>query len=168
MVAGETSRESSICWARVDDRLIHGQVVVGWRQHLRYDAIYVVDDQVGEDPFLRDVLRLSAPPGVTVCVYTIAKAVVVLTASMPDRALLLVKRPQTAVALVEGGMHLPHLNVGNLAAEPGSVRVLRSISLTLDHVAALDALSGRGVRITFQPTPDDPQVSWHTVKKRRL
>ena len=155
-----------ICWARLDDRLIHGQVVVGWRQHLCYDAIYVVDDDVGEDSFLRDVLRLSAPPGVTVRVYTTAEAVAALSVAVPDRVLLLVKRPQTALALVEGGVHLPHLNVGNLAAEPGSVRVLKSISLTPDHVAALDALTERGVHITFQPTPNDPSVDWHTVRKR--
>ena len=159
---------SPICWARLDDRLIHGQVVVGWRQHLRYDAIYVVDDKVGEDPFLRNVLRLSAPPGVTVRVYTTTEAVAALSAPAHDRVLLLVKRPQTALALVEGGVRLSHLNVGNLAAEPGSVRVLKSISLTPDHVTALDTLTERGVRITFQPIPDDPQVSWRIVRRRRL
>lgn len=157
---------SPICWARVDDRLIHGQVVVGWRQYLRYNAIYVVDDQVGEDPFLRDVLRLSAPPGVIVRVYTMAEVVAALSAPAYDRTLLLVKRPQTALALVEGGVYLPHLNVGNLAAKPGSVRVLKSISLTPDHVTALDALVERGVYITFQPIPDDPQVSWQAVRQK--
>jgi PTS system mannose-specific IIB component len=168
MVGAERSPGSSICWARIDDRLIHGQVVVGWRQHLRYDAIYVVDDKVGEDPFLRHVLCLSAPSGVIVHVYTMAEAVAALSAPTPDRVLLLFKRPQAALALVEGGVRLPHLNVGNLAAEPGSVRVLKSISLTPDHVAALDALAERGVHITFQPTPDDPQVSWRTVRRKRL
>jgi mannose/fructose/N-acetylgalactosamine-specific phosphotransferase system component IIB len=57
-------------WARIDDRLIHGQVTVGWRQHLRYNTICVVDDLAAADPVMRDVLRLATPSDVALHVYT--------------------------------------------------------------------------------------------------
>ena len=62
-------------WVRVDDRLIHGQVTVGWRQYLRYAEIWVVDDQARDDPYLQDALRLAAPEGVVVRVYGVEEAV---------------------------------------------------------------------------------------------
>jgi mannose/fructose/N-acetylgalactosamine-specific phosphotransferase system component IIB len=157
---------SSIYWARSDDRLIHGQVTVGWRQHLRYETICVVDDVTAADPALRDALRLAAPAGVAVHVYTTAEAAAALAPSPPEKTLLLLKSPQTALALVEGGVSLSRLNVGNLAARPGSVRVLQSISLTIDHVAVLDALAARGTEVTFQPTPSDAPVEWQVLRQR--
>jgi mannose/fructose/N-acetylgalactosamine-specific phosphotransferase system component IIB len=157
---------SPICWARVDDRLIHGQVTVAWRRHLHYDEICIVDDAVSADPFLRDVLRMAAPDDVSVQVYTMQEAVAALTSPGARETLLLVESPQTALALVERGVPLEHLNVGNLAPGAGSVRVFKSISLDSEHVAALDALAARGVHITFQLTPDDVRVDWQAVRQR--
>ena len=159
---------SPIYWARIDGRLIHGQVTVGWRQHLRYEAICVVDDVAAVDPALRDALLLAAPAGVAVHVYTTKEAANALAAPPSDKTLLLLKSPQTALDLVEGGLSLSRLNVGNLAARPGSVRVLQSISLTGEHVAALDALAARGIEVTFQPTPGDPPVDWQTLRPRHF
>jgi PTS system mannose-specific IIB component len=190
-------------WVRVDDRLIHGQVTVGWRQYLRYAEIWVVDEQARGDPYLRDALRLAAPEGVEVRVYGVEEAVALLrppprpspvTSTEADKdvggrttgegaarlppdfrggvrggcVLLLVKSPEAALALVEGGVPLERLNVGNLSARPGSVRAFKNISLTRAHVEALDALAGRGVRITFQLAPEDAHADWQTVRGRLL
>jgi PTS system galactosamine-specific IIB component len=80
--------------------------------------------------------------------------------------LLLLRGLQAAQDLVDGGAPLSQVNVGNLAWSPGAQRVVRSIALTSADVATLDALAARGVRITFQPTPDDPVRSWDTVRRR--
>jgi mannose/fructose/N-acetylgalactosamine-specific phosphotransferase system component IIB len=155
-------------WARIDDRLIHGQVTVGWRQHLRYQAICVVDDLSAADPVMRDVLRLATPDGVALHVYTLQEAAHALATPASDRTLLLLKSPQAALAVVKAGLPLSRLTVGNLAAGPGSVRVLKSISLAPEHVAALDALAARGVEITFRPTPDDHPVDWQALRRRHF
>jgi len=158
-------------WVRVDDRLIHGQVTVGWRQHLRYTEIWVVDDLVRADPFLPDVLRLSAPDGVSVRVYGVEEAAAAWSRAVREPAagrkvLLLAKQPQSVLVLIEAGLPLSHLNVGNLAARPGSRRAFKAISLTPEHIAALDALAGRGVRITFQLAPEDAARDWSAVRQR--
>ena len=153
----------------MDDRLIHGQVTVGWRQHLQYSEIWVVDDHVCADPYLRDALCLAAPPGVQVCVYRVDEAASQWASVVrhPSTAvLLLLRSPQVALALIEEGVALDRLNVGNLAAQPGSVRAFKSISLTRAQVDALDDLAGRGVCITFQLTPEDAQADWQVVRRR--
>jgi mannose/fructose/N-acetylgalactosamine-specific phosphotransferase system component IIB len=184
----DSAYDLSELWVRVDDRLIHGQVTVGWRQHLRYAEIWVVDDLVGTDPYLQDALRLAAPPGVEVRVYGVEEAGALLASSVKRETsprvcvgvkrqasadvagacevLLLVRRPEAILTLVEGGAPLTQVNVGNLSARPGSVRVFKSISLTHAQVEVLDALAGRGVHITFQLTPEDPRVDWPVVRRR--
>ena len=72
--AALAGRDLSSIWVRVDDRLIHGQVTVGWRQYLRCDEIWVVDDLAREDPYVQDALRLAAPEGVEVRVYGVEEA----------------------------------------------------------------------------------------------
>jgi mannose/fructose/N-acetylgalactosamine-specific phosphotransferase system component IIB len=153
-------------WARVDDRLIHGQVTVAWRRYLGYEAIWIVDDGLGEDPFMVETLRLTAPQGVAVEVHTISAAADALQARAPERLLLLFEQPQVALRLVEAGIALPQLVVGNLAPSPGSRRVMRSIALNAAQAAALDALAARGVHVVLQPTPDDPAREWTSVRRR--
>ena len=154
------------CWARVDDRLIHGQVTVAWRRHLGYEAIWIVDDALGEDRFLEETLRLAAPEGVTVEVHTVASAAAGLAGRAPERLLLLFRQPAAALGLVEAGIELSQLIVGNLAPSPGSRRAMRSIALNAAQAAALDGLAARGVRVIFQPTPDDPAREWAAVRRR--
>ena len=173
---------------RVDDRLIHGQVTVGWRQYLRYAEIWVVDDLVGNDPYLQDALRLAVPAGVQVRVYGVEEAGALLASGVPPRlrghgtsnvtrrassgttqtcqVLLLVRSPEAALALVERGAPLARVNVGNISARPGSVRAFKNISLTRMQAEALDKLAGRGVQITFQLTPEDVQADWPVVRRR--
>ena len=172
---------SAICWIRIDDRLIHGQVTVAWRQYLRYGDIWIVDDEVGNDPFLKEVLCMAKPADVGIQVYTIEEAIAAwihLTAGggrsessaapRPRKVLLLIKSPKTALALFEAGLSQPilecGLNIGNLASRPGSKRAFKSISLASEDVSALDALAERGVRITFQPMPHGAQADWADIR----
>jgi len=178
-------------WVRVDDRLLHGQVTVAWRQYLLPDEIWIVDDLVRADPFLVDVLCMAAPADVTVRAYSVQEAISAWAthvspasadpppthtcATPPGRSLgpcarpcilLLVKIPQAALALAQGGLLFSHLNVGNISPGPGSRRVFKSISLAPEQIAALDALAQRGVSITFQLTPEDSHVDWQTIRRQ--
>ena len=159
-------KQSPIRWVRVDDRLIHGQVIVAWRQRLHYDAIYIIDDALANDAFMRDVLRMAAPAGVQVSIVSVQQAADALARSEAKAILVLVKMPQTVLQLANAGLSIAQINVGNLGAAPGRKRVLKSISLAPEHVAALDSLAARGVRITFQLVPDDAPVTWERVRER--
>jgi PTS system mannose-specific IIB component len=159
------NKRSHIRWIRVDDRLIHGQVVIAWRQHLRYDAICIVDDGIAADAFMGDVLRMAAPAGVCVSVVTVQQATGELAQSDAKAILVLVKTPQIVLQLADAGLSIARLNIGNLGAAPGRKRALKSISLGPEHVTALDALAERGVKIVFQLVPEDTAVEWERIRE---
>jgi mannose/fructose/N-acetylgalactosamine-specific phosphotransferase system component IIB len=164
-------------WVRVDDRLIHGQVTVGWWQYLRYREIWVVDEAARTDAYLGDALRLAAPAGVEVYVMDVGEAIERLgqreaerpsTTNAEEPILMLLREPEEVLALVEGGASIEQVNVGNLASRPGSVRALKNVSLTAQQVAALDELAGRGIEVFVQLSPEEARVKWEVLRRRLL
>jgi PTS system mannose-specific IIB component len=163
---GKGGNVSLTIWTRIDERLIHGQVITAWRQHLGYKAICVVDDAVAGDPYLSDALRLAVPPGIEVSIYTVREAVDILKKPPNVEMLLLLRSPKTALALVAAGVSLSAINVGNVASRSGSKRILKSISLTAAQARMLDALAESDIEISFQVTPDDAPIGWRKLRRR--
>jgi galactosamine PTS system EIIB component len=107
---------------RVDDRLVHGQIVVAWGTALRFARLYVVDDQAAASPWERDLLA-SAVPGVEVRIYTVSEAAAAWAAesAAPGGAMLVVRDLRTARALVEAGAGVSAYTLGGLHYAPGKV-----------------------------------------------
>ena len=115
---------------RVDDRLIHGQVVVAWGAALRPARLYVVDDQVAASPWERDLL-VSAAPDVEVRVLTVAEAAAAWRgrAGRAGRRDALVRDLRTARALVEAGAAVPAFTLGGLHYAPGKTKIAEYVYL---------------------------------------
>ncbi|MCI0346825.1 MAG: PTS sugar transporter subunit IIB, partial [Chloroflexi bacterium] len=115
---------------RVDDRLIHGQVVAIWLRSLGAKRIVIVDDKTARDDFLREILELAAPPGVPVEVHDLERGIARVRelATDPEPAFVLMRSPLTAVRLREAGIEFPLLNVGGIGAGPGRKPLYRNIS----------------------------------------
>ncbi|MDQ3880438.1 MAG: PTS sugar transporter subunit IIB [Chloroflexota bacterium] len=150
----------AIVLARVDDRLVHGQVLTGWVRELDARRIVVVDDAVARDGILREVIELAAPPDVDVEVRDVAGAVARLSelATDRERTILLVRSPATALALRRAGAPLRALNVGGVGAGPGRRRVHRTISLSPAEIADLRELEQLGTTVELRITPADRAV----------
>jgi len=150
-----------VALVRIDDRLIHGQVVVKWLRYLDCSEILIVDNELWRDDFMHNVLRLAAPPSVRVQVAPVQQAaehLQLLDSAKGDdrrRSLVLLRSPQAALQLFDGGFHFSQLNVGGLAAGPDSMRLYKSVSANADQITALDELRNRGVRVYFQTVPDE-------------
>ncbi len=140
--------------ARVDDRLIHGQVVVAWGQRLKPARIWVADDQAAANPWERELFA-SAAPGVDVRVLTIADAAAGWATERDARggAFLLVRALPVALALVDAGAAIEVLNLGGLHYAPGSVKVNEYVYLGEADRAAARALLAHGVRLEVQDVP---------------
>ncbi|MBC7250407.1 MAG: PTS sugar transporter subunit IIB [Anaerolineae bacterium] len=153
---------------RIDDRLIHGQVVANWVKVLRSRRIVIVDDDVAADSFMQNVMRLAAPPGVTVEVYSLQEGINVLKGKplQADKILVLLKSPQVAEQLYRNGVHFKVLNVGGLGAAPGRRPVFKSISLSDEELAILQRLVDRGVEVTLQTVPGEKKVSLASLLSR--
>lgn len=146
----------SIEHARIDERLIHGQVTVRWCREFPVNTILVADDEVANDEMQKVLLPLSAPSGVRTEILS-AENTAGFLADAPQglKAFLLIKRPATVVQLLDLGIELQAVNVGNISYREGARQVKNSVHVTPDDVEAFRELERRGVRVTARMMPED-------------
>jgi PTS system mannose-specific IIB component len=151
---------------RVDDRLIHGQVVAIWLKALRAERIVIVDDRTAADAFLREILELAAPPGVPVEVHDVERGTqrVRDLAAAPEPIFVLMRSPLTAVRLREAGVEFPLLNVGGMGAGPGRKVLYRNISASPEEIEAMRRLEEMGTTVELRIVENDRPVMFATVK----
>ena len=140
---------------RIDDRLIHGQVVVGWGQPLHLGFIVLVDDEVGESEWEQELYRMGVPPGVDVYFDTVDAAVErhASYAADPRPGIVLTGSIETMARLVERTPAIRRVNVGGVHHKAGRAQHLRYVFLTPGERDALRALAARGVAVTAQDVP---------------
>ena len=151
---------------RVDDRLIHGQVVAIWLKALGARRIVIVDDRTAADEFLREILELAAPPGVPVEVHDVERGTqrVRDLAAAPEPIFVLMRSPLTAVRLREAGVEFPLLNVGGMGAGPGRKVLYRNISASPEEIEAMRRLEEMGTTVELRIVENDRPVMFASVK----
>ncbi len=151
----------SVALYRIDDRLIHGQVVVGWGQPLNIGFIVLVDDDVATCDWEQDLYRMGVPPEMEIIFADVPTAVRDHAAYTGDkrRGVLVTPDISTMRRLVEGVPEISDVNVGGIHHRAGRVPRLRYVFLTPDEEGELAAISGRGVRVTAQDVPNARQVA---------
>jgi mannose/fructose/N-acetylgalactosamine-specific phosphotransferase system component IIB len=139
---------------RIDDRLIHGQVVVGWGQPLDVRFIVLVDDAVAGSDWEQELYRMGVPPEMELYFHTAADAISALPGyqSDPRPGLLLTGDIPTMRKLVDGA-GVTSVNVGGIHSKPGRVQRMRYVFLTPEEEDALRDLAARGAKVTAQDVP---------------
>lgn len=147
-----------IIHVRIDDRLIHGQVAAFWCNSLKANRIMVANDEVANDDMQKSVLRMVAPAGVRTSLITKEKAATNIKAGKYDaeRVLLILKTPKDALDLINLGVDIKAINVGNMAHKDGTVQIKKSISVTDEDVENFNKLYEKGVELTSVMVPDEP------------
>jgi mannose/fructose/N-acetylgalactosamine-specific phosphotransferase system component IIB len=156
----------SIVLFRIDDRLIHGQVVIGWGRPLGIDLMILVDDQVARSTWEQELYRMAVEPDIEVRFATIAEA----TAQMNDwqtngqRALMLTGDVETMAALHAANPGVVRrINLGGIHHRPGRRERLPFVYLTDQELRALNALEEGGAVITAQDLPTTPPVALRSL-----
>lgn len=143
--------------ARIDSRLLHGQVATSWTKSTNPDRIIVVSDNVAHDKLRKSMIIEAAPPGVHANVVPIEKMIEV--AKDPrfgnTKALLLFENPEDALKAIEGGVDIKTLNVGSMAHSVGKVAVNKVLSLDQEDVKAFEQLEKDGVKFDVRKVPSD-------------
>ncbi len=139
---------------RIDDRLIHGQVVVGWGQPLDIGFVVLVDDDVAASDWEQELYRMGVPPDMTVTFESVASAAEHLAEYErdPRRGIVLTADIATMDRLV-AATSIRAVNLGGIHHRPGRTQRLRYVFLTPEEEAALRALADRGVTVTAQDVP---------------
>ena len=140
---------------RIDDRLIHGQVVVGWGQPLDLAFIVLVDDEVASSEWEQELYRMGVPPEMDVHFHTVDEAATKLAAYQHDarRGALLTGDIETMARLIELTGSISRVNLGGIHHRTGRTQRLRYVFLAPDEEKALRALAARGVDVSAQDVP---------------
>jgi mannose/fructose/N-acetylgalactosamine-specific phosphotransferase system component IIB len=138
-----------IVLVRVDDRLIHGQVAIGWTRTVGATHIVVANDEVAKDNTQKMLMKMATPVGVKLTVLSVAEAAAELSAGKfgNDRVMVLVRDPQSLLALMEGGVKLEKVNVGNVRMAEGRVRLTKEVAATPEEIEVWNKLDSAGVEL---------------------
>ncbi|HEQ4643820.1 TPA: PTS sugar transporter subunit IIB [Streptococcus pyogenes] len=143
--------------ARIDTRLLHGQVATAWTPASKANRIIVASDEVAQDDLRKQLIKQAAPGGVKANVVPISK---LIEASKDPRfgnthALILFQNPQDALRAVEGGVEIEELNVGSMAHSTGKTMVNNVLSMDKEDVATFEKLRDLGVTFDVRKVPND-------------
>lgn len=146
--------------ARIDDRLIHGQVATRWTKETNVQRIIVVSDEVAADTVRKTLLTQVAPPGVTAHVVDVAKMIRVYNNPKyaGERMMLLFTNPTDVERIVEGGVKITSVNIGGMAFRQGKTQVNNAISVDAKDIEAFNKLNARGIELEARKVSTDPKL----------
>ncbi len=151
---------------RVDDRLIHGQVAFTWTRYSGATCIVVCDDEVAADDLQRLALELATPSGVKLSALNVAEARTALGQGFAkDKVLLLVRAPQTVLALVDFVPDIKSVNVGGMRHAAGKRLISKAVAVDDADVACFRELAGRGVELEVRQLPTESKVPLFSLIK---
>ena len=146
--------------ARIDDRLIHGQVATRWTKETNVSRIIVVSDEVAADHVRSTLLKQVAPPGVTAHVVDVEKMIRVYNnpAYGRDRVMLLFTNPTDVVRLVENGVNITSVNIGGMAFRQGKTQITNAVSVDEKDIEAFKKLDARGIELEVRKVSSDSRL----------
>ena len=143
--------------ARIDTRLLHGQVATTWTKMTQPNRIIVVSDSVAHDDLRKKMIEQAAPPGVKAHVVPVDKMIKV--AKDPrfgnTKAMLLFETPQEVLSVIEKGVEIPELNVGSMAHSAGKVQINNVLSVDQNDVDTFKKLNELGVKFDVRKVSND-------------
>lgn len=146
--------------ARIDDRLIHGQVATRWTKETNVTRIIVVSDEVAADTVRKTLLTQVAPPGVTAHVVDVAKMIRVYNNPKyaGERVMLLFTNPTDVERIVEGGVKVTSVNIGGMAFRQGKTQVNNAVSVDETDIDAFKKLNERGIELEVRKVSTDQKL----------
>ena len=149
-------KNCAITLARIDDRLIHGQVTTVWSKVANAQRIIICNDDVR-----RTLLRQAAPPGMKVNVVNLEKAVAVYhnPQYQDETVFYLFTNPQDVLTMVQQGVNIATLNIGGMAWRPGKKQLTKAVSLDEADINAFQQLDKLGVNLDLRVVASDPSVN---------
>ncbi|MCK3658616.1 PTS mannose transporter subunit IIAB [Pasteurellaceae bacterium Pebbles2] len=157
--------------ARIDDRLIHGQVATRWTKESRVSRIVVVNDEVSKDSVRSTMLKSVAPPGVTAHVVDVEKMIRVYNNAeyADERMMLLFTNPTDVVRLMEAGVKFDSINVGGMAYKDGKKMITSAVAVDDKDIESFKALDQNGIELDVRKVSNDSrQYMMDLLKKNNL
>lgn len=151
---------NNIVLTRIDDRLIHGQVMTSWLNFTGANRIIVVDDQVAKDSFMKMILSSAVPGNISVDIFSIEEASSKIKDDFKesDKIIILAKYPKTILSLIEHGLQIKKLNVGGMGASSGRKNFYKNISASEEEKEIFKKIIDAGCEIYIQIIAEGQEI----------
>lgn len=145
-------------WVRIDNRLVHGQIIEAWLPFTDARTLVVGNDELARDDLRQQIMSIAIPLGIEIVFLPVAEVGGYLAAKklLDKNVLVLFADCQDACAAYAAGLRFASLNLGNLHYGPGKKQLCQHISLSKEDEACLDELRASGVNIDYRCIPSDP------------
>lgn len=159
---------ADIIATRVDYRLVHGQVATKWVKILNISKIVIIDDETSKDDFSKQLLKLAAPAGVKVLVYSLDRAMERWEEKKfgTGRVLVLFKYIQTAHDAYERGFKYADLVLGQVPGAENRKIAYKSVNLSNEELDLVKEIADQGVRVVLQMVPDEKPAAFQPIYDR--
>jgi mannose/fructose/N-acetylgalactosamine-specific phosphotransferase system component IIB len=140
---------------RVDERLIHGQVVVGWGNSLKFDQVVLVNDQVASNAWERELYLACVPPEIKATILSVDQAArrILKNGFAKERTVVLVDSPFDILRMAERGVKISAVNVGGVHSRSGRKKILPYLFLSEEEISAFRKMISAGVTCDCQDVP---------------
>lgn len=156
-----------ITLTRIDERLIHGQVMTAWLSVTESKRIIIVDDETYRDEFVQQVLELAAPKSVEVMVLDVESAKVVFDTDDDDRkTIVLFKHPQYVLNLIDAGVQLKEVELGNMGSKPSRNKLCKMVYVSEEENSLFDQINNKGCTVFVRMLPNDPKRLYNEIKNK--
>ncbi len=140
---------------RIDDRLVHGQVIVGWLPEIKPDRLVVVNDKISEDFMRQELMALSVPPEIDLQFYSTAE---IDDQKVSQTSFILVVSPRDAWACLEKGIKPRRFNIGGMHSRDNKEEIFEALHLDNEDRKYFEKILDSGAMPVFQPTPQNEPV----------
>lgn len=155
---------ATIKMARVDYRMVHGQIVAKWIKFRPVDRLILVDDMLVDDDFMAEIYQMAVPDRpVDICKMSDVQKTL---DSSDDKVMLIFKTVEGAFTSIQSGLKLEELNVGAVQNNKDRKQVIQGVSLSSEEYEMLSKLRESGVDVFFQPIPENDPVSLKSIEKK--
>jgi mannose/fructose/N-acetylgalactosamine-specific phosphotransferase system component IIB len=155
-----------ISLVRVDNRLIHGQVVEAWLPHLKVSRVVVADDEAAASPLVRAAMALAVQSAIEVQILPLAQVDFAGVSKDPVKTLVLLRDVAAVPFAKAHGLSVDHLNLGNVHFGTGRRQVSPSVFLAESELQALQRLAQEGVRVEARAVPVEKPVDLPELQER--
>ena len=151
----------NILVTRIDDRLIHGQVVTAWIKQYPINRILIIDDELSKNKLMGRIYKAAAPVGIEVVIMNqdMAEGFIKETLVPKENLMILVKVPQVLEGLISKGIAINKVILGGMGAKPGRKTFNKNVSANEEETGCFKRMIEGGVEIYYQLVPNDKEVN---------
>ena len=158
----------NLVFVRIDDRLIHGQVVAAWlRAYDSVQYILVVDDATSQDAFMHEMFQMLVPTGITIDIKSVDNAVPILLEGLAKPTMMIVKSPETIKRILDSGITFPKLNIGGMGMTKGRKKLFQNVSASQEERDMFKEMISQGMTVEVQIIPAAKTVNVASILSKK-